>query len=123
MIRIFIVALALNAPASGTPLPPTQACFEILADAEGEMARATDPEWREVAAKELAKMRAESDRRHRGIDAALAKKAKNRDRLQRKFERGEIEEDDFNSERSEIDGEARRLTEERDTHQLPACGF
>ena len=103
--------------------PPTQACFEILADSEGEMARAQDPVWRRKAVGELSKMRAEPDRYRASIDRAIAKNAKARDQLQGKFDRHEIEEDDFNAARSELDAKARRLIAERDTPQLTACGF
>jgi len=103
--------------------PPTQACLEILADSEGEMARALDPGWRRGAIGKLADMRAEHDRYRASIDRALAKKANARDRLQREFDRQQIEEDDFNAARSELETEARRLIAERDTPQIAECGF
>lgn len=102
---------------------PTQTCFEVLADSEGEMAQAQDPVWRRKASGELVKMRAEQGRYRASINRKLAQNAKARDRLQQEFDRREIEEDDFNAARSEIETEARRLIAERDTPQLPACGF
>ena len=83
------------------------------------MARAMDPLWRRKALGELVTMRAENDRHRSQVNAALAKNAKVRDRLQRSFDRQEIEEDDFNADRSEIEAEARRLIAERDTPQIP----
>lgn len=121
MIRILTILLAAQ-PIDASQ-PPTQACFEMLADSEGEMARAQDPVWRRKAVGELAKMRAEHDRYRASVDRAIAKNAKARDRLQGKFDRQEIEEDDFNAARSEFETEARRLIAERDAPQLPACGF
>lgn len=68
-------------------------------------------------------MRAEHDRYRASVNRALMRNAKARDQLQRKLDRREIEEDDFNATRSELDAVARRLIAERDNPQLPACGF
>jgi hypothetical protein len=118
-ILTFLVAVQ----AAGAAPPPTQACFEIFADSEGEMARAQDPAWRRKAVGEIGRMRAEHDRRRASIDRAIAKNAKARDRLQRRFDRAEIAEEDFNAARSELETDTRRLIDERDTRQIPACGF
>lgn len=119
MAPILIFLALQSAPVS----EPAQACFEILADSEGEMARAQNPAWRREAIGKLAKMRAEQDRFRASIDRAIAKNAKTRDRLQMKFDRRDIDEDDFNAARSELETERRRLIAERDTLQIPACGF
>ena len=103
--------------------PPTQTCLEILADSEGEMARAQDPAWRREAIGKLAEMRAEHTRYRASINRALARNAKARNQLQREHDRKEIEEDDFNAARTEFDAVARRLIAERDKQTLPACGF
>lgn len=118
---IFVTGILIVAPAASQA--PTQACLEILADAEGEMGRANDPLWQRRALSEIEKMRAERDRHRSRTDSALAKNSKRRDRLQHDFSRREIREDDFNAARSEIDAEARRLIAERDTQQIPACGL
>jgi hypothetical protein len=115
----FLLALQ----SANAPRPPTQACLEILADSEGEMARALDPSWRRGAIGKLAEMRAEHVRYRASIDRALAKNANARDRIQRKFDQRHIEEDDFNAARSELDAEARRLIVERDAPQIAECGF
>ena len=123
-IMLLLLAVALIAPsvseASGVP---TQACFEIFADSEGEMARATDPVWREKARPEIEKLRAESERRRSRIDGELAKRARDRDRLQRDYDRGAIHDDDFRSARFELEADVRTLIAERDAKQIPACGF
>lgn len=117
------LSLLLTLQSAATLQPPTQACFEILADSEGEMERAQDPVWRRKAVGELAEMRAAHDRYRASIDRTIVKNTRARDRLQRKFDKREIDEDDFNAARSELDAEARRLISERETPQIPACGF
>jgi hypothetical protein len=120
-----LIALTLIASTSVSEAPeaPAQACFEIFADSEGEMARATDPAWRKKARPEIEKLRAESERRRSRIDGELAKLARDRGRLQHDYDRGAIHDDDFRSARFELDADVRTLVAERDAKQLPACGF
>lgn len=119
-----LLAVALIAPSvSEAYETPTKACFEIFADSEGEMARATDPAWRKKARPEIEKRRAESERRRSRIDGELAKRARDRDRLQRDYDRGAIHDDDFKSARFELETDVRTLVAERDAKQIPACDF
>lgn len=123
MIIFFAAVLVAPSPTPSVPQAPTQDCFQILADAEGEMAQAMDPMWRRNALGKIEKLRAENARNRSRIDAALAKNARRRNSLQRHFDHGTVEEEDFNAARSEIEAEARRLMTERDTPQIPACGI
>lgn len=118
-----LLFLLLILQSANAPPAPAQACFEILADSDGEMTQTQDLDWRRKAVGDLKKMRAEHDRYRASINRKLAQNAKARDRLQQDFHRREIEEDDFNAARSEIETETRRLLAERDNPQLPACGF
>lgn len=98
---------------------PSQACFERLADAEGEMAMADDPGWRK---KTLAELRHEHRLQQDRIEPELAEYSRQRDDLQRDFDDGGLADDDFRSARSEIQREVRRLISERDAEQPPGCG-
>ena len=116
-------------PASGPPprtpddpVPqPSLACFERLADAEGEMEMAHDPVWRKKALQDLAEMRARTSKYRAEIDAALAESSRSRDALQAEFDSGEIAEDDFNSARAELQMQARGLIDDRARAGLAEC--
>ena len=123
MTLFLAVALIASPSVSEAPGRPTQACFEIFADSEGGMARATDPAWREKVRPEIEKLRAENERRRARIDGELAKRARDRDRLQRDYDRGAIHDDDFRSARFELEADVRTLVAERDAKQIPVCGF
>jgi hypothetical protein len=88
---------------------PSRSCFEIFADSEDEMPRATDPVWRRTASPETLRMRAENHRRPAQGAALLAKNAKRRDRLQQAFDRRAINENDFGAARLQLETEARGL--------------
>ena len=108
--------------ASDEPMPqPSLACFERLADAEGEMEMAHDPVWRKKALQELAEMRARTSNYRAEIDAALAEYGRSRDALQAEFDSGEMAEDDFNSARAELEMQARGLIEDRARAGLAEC--
>jgi len=115
---LLLLASSLGAPQALSPPVPSQACFEMLADAEGEMAMAEDPKWRK---KTLAELRHEHRLRHNRIEAALSEFSNQRDAIQRDFDDGRMPEDDFRSARSEIQREVRLLILERDAEQLPGC--
>jgi len=124
LLLLLLLTAAVVQPLQGSMLPaPTPACFALLADAEGEMALAEDPAWRTKALKDLRQRHAEHRLRQDRIAAALADHARQRDRLQGDLDGGGISEDDFNSARSEIQSEVRRLIAERHAEQLPGCGF
>lgn len=118
-LLLFLITPGQDAPQALSPPAPSQACFETLADAEGEMAMANDPEWRE---KTLAELRHQHRLQRDRIEAELTEYSHQRDDLQRDFDDGRLPEDDFRSARSEIQREVRRLIGERDAGQLPGCG-
>ena len=119
-----LLAVALIAPSvSEASETPNQACFEIFADSEGEMARVTDPAWRKKTLPEIETLRPAREGRRSRIDGELAKRARDRDRLQRDYDRGAIHDDDFRSARFELETEVRTLVAERDAKQIPACDF
>lgn len=120
---IAAAALIAQVPERDAAFEPTQDCYEIWADSEGEMARAADPAWRQKTAGSLKRLRAANDRRRARLDVKLARNAARRDRLQHSVDSHTIAEEDFTAARSEIESEARQLTVERDTMQIPACGF
>jgi len=104
------------------PMPqPSLACFERLADAEGEMEMAHDPAWRKKALRDLAEMRASISTYRAEIDAALAVNRRSRDALQAEFDSGEMAEEDFNSARAELEMQARGLIEDRARAGLAEC--
>lgn len=100
---------------------PSLACFERLADAEGEMEMAHDPAWRKKALRDLIEMRVRSSAYRVEIDAALAANKRSRDALQAEFGRGEMAEEDFSSARSELEMQARGLIQDRTREGLPEC--
>lgn len=102
---------------------PSMACFERLADAEGEIDLARDPVWRKKALRELARMRARTGEYYAEVDAALAENRRSRDALQAEFDSGDMAEDDFNAARSELEMEARELTQDRERAGIPECGI
>ncbi len=89
------------------------------------MARATDPaprKRRPCRKSRNCAPRANGSRSR--IDGELAKRARDRDRLQRDYDRGAIHDDDFRSARFELETEVRTLVAERDgPKQIPACDF
>jgi len=118
-LLLFMLTFAQETPQPLSLPVPSQACFERLADAEGEMAMAEDPKWREET---LAELRNEHRLQQDRIEAELTEYSLQRDDLQREFDDGGMAEDDFRSARSEIQREVRRLIRERDADQLPGCG-
>ena len=114
------IAIASPPPPSGMP---TQACFEIFADSQGEMARASNPAWRRKARVEIEKARTENNRSQSHIDKELAETAKRRDRVQRAYDLKVINKDKFATLCSEIEAEMQQLILARDTLQIPPCGF
>ncbi|HWV60307.1 MAG TPA: hypothetical protein VN034_06620 [Sphingopyxis sp.] len=122
-MTLFLSVILIAPSVSEASEAPTQACFEIFADSEGEVARSSDPAWREKARPKIEKLRAESERRRSRVDSELAKLRRDRDRLQRDYDRGAIHDDDFKSARFELDADVRTLVAERDAKQIPACGF
>ena len=122
---ILLFATLLPTPSQSTApsgSQPSMACFERLADAEGEMDLARDPVWRKKALRELARMRARTGEYYAEVDADLAENRRSRDALQAEFDSGDMAEDDFNAARSELEMEARELTEDRERAGIPECG-
>lgn len=70
----------------------------------------------------LAQMRARTGEYYAEVDADLAENRRSRDALQAEFDSGDMAEDDFNAARSELEMEARELTEDRERAGIPECG-
>ena len=78
---ILLFATLLPTPSQSTApsgSQPSMACFERLADAEGEMDLARDPVWRKKALRELARMRARTGEYYAEVDADLAENRRSR---------------------------------------------
>ena len=123
---ILLSALLLPTPSQSTApsgSQPSLACFERLADAEGELELAENPVWRKKALGELARMRARTGEYYAEVDVDLAENRRSRDALQAEFDSGAMAEDDFNAARSELEMKARELTQDRERAGIPECGI
>lgn len=122
-MSLALIAIVVASTSQPDSRAPTQVCFEIFADSQGEMARASDPAWRRKARVEIEKARTENNRRRLRLDKDLAEATRRRDRVQRAYGLRVIDKDKFAALCSEIEAEMQQLTLARDTLQIPPCGF